>query len=548
MERAVKASLYDDRDKATSVTTTYTGLAAQTLSYAYYPDGSRQTLTLPDATTYADSYDAVGRHTGLTSPGGHTFSWTYANNNWLTSQTSDNTIVTTPTRDARGTITDLTHRRTDVMHTLLSDFALTYASNMTLGSMTSTVSGVSAFSGTTNYAHDTKLQLTQESSSRAGGYTNSNAYDAAGNPTTFKGVTQTFNNANQNTASAYDGNGNPTAYKGNTLAFDVENRLTSYGSVLTAGYRADGQRAWKQNSSGKTYFFYDGDKLLYETNSTGTITAKNVWGQTGLLARSTSTRTLLYTWDTQGNVSQQLDANTGSVVESYMFDAFGTRATNGNDTAAMADPYAGFGGSAGYYQDAETGLLLLGYRYYDPSTGRFLNRDPIHYGGGINLYEYVDNSPFNGHDYSGLEMIRGGGEVPPIFSVAECLSELAKIVGQLYHHEPCAWAMICQFVANCVISGVLGASEEGLRDTGNLLGACALGALASLVHDVMDTMCKALFCHSKELPPMFNLCTVLVNGASGCASGMFGGWASWIGTGIGGFLEGLCDKHPGIAY
>lgn len=176
---------YDDLSNLTGVTTTYTGLNAQTLSYAYYPDGSRQTLTLPDATTYTDTYDAAGRHVGLTSPGGHVFNWTYANNNWLTSQTSDNTIVTTPTRDARGFVTDLTHRRTDISHTLLSDFALTYASNMTLGSMTSTVSGVSAFSGTTSYAHDTKLQLTQESRNQAGSYVNSNAYDGAGNPTTF---------------------------------------------------------------------------------------------------------------------------------------------------------------------------------------------------------------------------------------------------------------------------------------------------------------------------------------------------------------------------
>ena len=50
---------YDDRDKPISVTTTYTGLAAKTLNYAYYPDGSRQTLTLPDNSTYTDTYDAA---------------------------------------------------------------------------------------------------------------------------------------------------------------------------------------------------------------------------------------------------------------------------------------------------------------------------------------------------------------------------------------------------------------------------------------------------------------------------------------------------------
>ena len=270
---------YDDLDKPTSVTTTYTGLAAKTLTYGYYPDGSRQTLTLPDATSYSYSYDAAGKATGLSNPGGHSFTWSYANNDWLTGAAADNTIVTTAVRSARGALTELTNRRGDMAHTLLSDYTVASDTLGNIGSVTSTVPGVSAFSGTTTYTHDAKLQLTNEQSTRGGSYTNSNAYDPAGNPTTFKGVTQGFNNANQNTASAYDGNGNPTAYKGNTLAFDVENRLTAYGSVLTAGYRADGQRAWKQNSTGRTYFFYDGSQLLYETNAAGTITAKNTWGR-----------------------------------------------------------------------------------------------------------------------------------------------------------------------------------------------------------------------------------------------------------------------------
>jgi hypothetical protein len=39
----------------------------------------------------------------------------------------------------------------------------------------------------------------------------------------------------------------------------------------------------------------------------------------------------------------------------------------------------------------------------DPGQGRFLNRDPIGYNGGINLYSYVGNSPLNGSDPSGLK-------------------------------------------------------------------------------------------------------------------------------------------------
>ena len=62
----------------------------------------------------------------------------------------------------------------------------------------------------------------------------------------------------------------------------------------------------------------------------------------------------------------------------------------------------GFGGQYGYYTDRETGLVLMGHRYYDPGTGRFLTRDPIGYGGGMNLYGYADGNPVNESDSSGF--------------------------------------------------------------------------------------------------------------------------------------------------
>src|SRR5512133_1286177 len=44
------------------------------------------------------------------------------------------------------------------------------------------------------------------------------------------------------------------------------------------------------------------------------------------------------------------------------------------------------------FQDDETGLLYYGYRYYDPSTGRWKSRDPIAEKGGKNLYAFVSNA------------------------------------------------------------------------------------------------------------------------------------------------------------
>jgi len=41
-------------------------------------------------------------------------------------------------------------------------------------------------------------------------------------------------------------------------------------------------------------------------------------------------------------------------------------------------------------------------RYYDPAMGRFVSEDPIRFGGGLNLYQYVDGNPVLFVDARGL--------------------------------------------------------------------------------------------------------------------------------------------------
>src|SRR6266498_634072 len=43
------------------------------------------------------------------------------------------------------------------------------------------------------------------------------------------------------------------------------------------------------------------------------------------------------------------------------------------------------------YCDDETDLVYYGHRYCNPSTGRWLSRDPIGEKGGLNLYGFVKN-------------------------------------------------------------------------------------------------------------------------------------------------------------
>ena len=387
---------YDDNGFETSTVTTYSGLPAQTITYAYYPDSSRQSMTTPVG-TFSSSYDGAGRMTGLTNPYSEAFSWTHASNGWLTGQQSANAAITAYAYNARGQMTNLTNLMND-NSTLLSQFnSVSYDAVNNRTAITASIPAAPTYGGTTNYAYDVKNQVTQEQSTQLGGFTNNFGYDAAGNATTFRGSARTYNVNNQDTSDSYDGNGNPTVYHGNGLTFDPENRLSSYGATMTAGYRGDNLRAWKQTAAGVTYFLYDGIQPICEINATGTVTAVNTSGANGILARRSGGSSVFYTFDMQGNTVQRLSSN-GAILSTHAFNAFGSRST----TVANADPFGGFKAQHGYYTDYETGLQLLTYRYYDSSTGRFVNRDPIQYEGGVNLYNHVQNNSPNMEDPVGL--------------------------------------------------------------------------------------------------------------------------------------------------
>jgi RHS repeat-associated protein len=388
---------YGNLDEMLSATTTYTGLSAQAISYSYHPNGSRASMTTP-AGTFSYSYDAAGRPASITNPFSETTSWTYQNNNWLQTQTLANGATATYTYNALGQITRLLN---EISSTTISDFSsLGYDGVGNRTSVTASISGATALNGTTGFTYDSKNQLTQETSTRNGGFTDNFTYDSAGNPTSFKGVTKSYNSNNQQTGTgfAYDGNGNPTTYGGITLTFDPENRMTVYGSVLTAGYSGSGLRAWKQTSAGRTYFLYDGTSPLVELDNTGAILSTNTFGASGLVSRRSSSTSVFYVFDSEGNVSVKTDSS-GNALSSYLLNAFGE-----NLSSSQTDPF-GYRAQYGYHTDTETGLQLLTHRYYDPSRGRFLTRDPISYEGGINVYAYSRNNPANLIDPDGLDVL-----------------------------------------------------------------------------------------------------------------------------------------------
>ena len=90
----------------------------------------------------------------------------------------------------------------------------------------------------------------------------------------------------------------------------------------------------------------------------------------------------------------------GFSIEPAVYTAFGERVAGSVD--GPADRY-GYAGAWGYQSHQEFPFLHVGARYYEPATGRFLQRDPIGLAGGANVYVYVRNRPISYLDSAGLK-------------------------------------------------------------------------------------------------------------------------------------------------
>ena len=96
----------------------------------------------------------------------------------------------------------------------------------------------------------------------------------------------------------------------------------------------------------------------------------------------------------------------GTLVWRWASDAFGS-------TLPAEDPDGDGQGAIvnlrypGQYYDQETGLHYNYFRYYDPSTGRYVTSDPIGLNGGLNTYAYVENNPVSAIDPTGLVKLYG---------------------------------------------------------------------------------------------------------------------------------------------
>jgi RHS repeat-associated protein len=264
----------------------------------------------------------------------------------------------------------------------------------------------------------------------------------------------------------YDADGNLLSDGRWNYTWDGENRLVNMISLSSApsgsqfqlafAYDYQGRRIQKivsTNNGSGTYFgeytnnyAYDGWNCIAILNPSLNLVNSFMWGSDlsgsmqgaggvgGLIEVSyygAVTTNCFVAFDGNGNVSALVNAANGTIAANYEYGPFGELI---RATGPMAKLNPAREGTKFY--DDETDMAYYGYRFYNPSTGRWLSRDPMGdaafatfheftddelqgigdtEGNSANLYGFVANQPLTQWDYLGLTTVGGGVPTRGIF-------------------------------------------------------------------------------------------------------------------------------------
>jgi RHS repeat-associated protein len=222
----------------------------------------------------------------------------------------------------------------------------------------------------------------------------------------------------------YDTHGNTLITGARTFTYDFENRLKSMtmgGNTVSIVYDADGNRVAKTANGVTTQYLVDtlnptGYPQVVEEMVGGAVTQTYTYG----LQRISESQRISNVWapsfygydgESVGGSVRLLTDLTGTVTDTYDFDAFGNE-VNTSGTTPNVYLYRG------EQYDSDLSLYYLRARHFNPATGRFLETDPASGDAKdpatLHKYLYTGGDPVNHIDPTGWAgNTSGGGAVTP---------------------------------------------------------------------------------------------------------------------------------------
>jgi len=255
-----------------------------------------------------------------------------------------------------------------------------------------------------------------------------------------------FNQDDEISSESYDSNGNVTASGGKTFSYNTDNQLVSMnGGAVTIVYDGDGNRVKKIVGGVTTQYLVDdlnptGYPQVVEELANGAVSRTYTYGLQRISQNqviSNSWTPSFYGYDGFGTV-RQLTNSTGTITDTYDYDTFGNKI---NSTGTTPNSYM----YRGEQWDSDVALYYLRARYYNPTTGRFMSRDPDDHSlrtpNELHKYLYAAGDPVNAIDPSGrgltdyaVGVAKTIWKVPTIYEIGVaqtvCLATLADI---FYH-------------------------------------------------------------------------------------------------------------------
>jgi RHS repeat-associated protein len=400
--KTTAAYRYDALGRRVEETVDY-GPFALTSAHSYLANGLKESFTAPDGTVHRYSYDAAGQllavslpgrgdvtyggHQGglpsrIALPGGSVLDYAY--DGWMRPVSA---ILTDPAGE---------------------ELARTLYEHSPGGRILARSSG----SERTEYRYDGLGRLVEAAATAKG--VEIYAFDAVGNRRSVadNGEAWSYNGNHEILGSTeltydHDAAGNLTRRRrGEQVEFsyvhNVENRLIRVederGQALASYYYDPfGRRLWKEVAGVRTCYHYGDEGLIGEYDGAGRqlksygYAPGAGWGAAPVF-QMVGDKVYWYPHHHLGT-PQQILTSSGRVAWSADYEPFGrVSITHGEIVNNLRFP--------GHYFDEETGLHYNWQRYYDPATGRYLERDPAREG--TNPYVYAANDPVNLTDSQGL--------------------------------------------------------------------------------------------------------------------------------------------------